>query len=529
MNKLQKHPFSLLCTAILTAVCILSLLPAAPVRAADDIAMYRMFNTDTAEHLYTNSETERDVLIQKGWVYEGIGFYTVSAGPGIVHRLYNPASTDHHYTQDENEYHVLVSSGAWNDEGIAWYSADPAAGVPMYRLFAPSLVTGAHHYTTSVYERDQLIASGAWEYEGIAWYVAGEGEPIAQPAPPMVTGIYRGVDQYGSASIRDAASFRYIFEVAGSPMAFSIDASDPSFPIQNTLIHGYTYHLTVDHGRITASERMPRGGATLMPVFGTPGVYTIKNLLQTAMLPVGNTLYVYGGGWNWQDTGACTEPDPLEWMRFFHAHAADYDYDTGANRDSFFPHGEWNEYYYAGLDCSGYMGFTVSSLLTVDGMSDDYTVKAASFAQNLANHGFGTKSRSMAGARPGDIVSAGNHVWMVVGVCGDGSIVLLDSTPSPGKNGRRGGGPALRALGANASCEANQLAQYYMKNVYGGWYNYFENTMVNPGAYTTFSLADNGRFSWDLSGSSVLTDPDGYLGMSAAQILEDMFLMYYNR
>ena len=43
------------------------------------------------------------------------------------------------------------------------------------------------------------------------------------------------------------------------------------------------------------------------PVSGTPGLKTIKNLLATAMEPVGTTLYVYGGAWNWQDTAASNQ------------------------------------------------------------------------------------------------------------------------------------------------------------------------------------------------------------------------------
>ena len=31
---------------------------------------------------------------------------------------------------------------------------------------------------------------------------------------------------------------------------------------------------------------------------------TVKNLLKTAIKPVGKVLYVYGGGWNQEDNGA---------------------------------------------------------------------------------------------------------------------------------------------------------------------------------------------------------------------------------
>ena len=48
--------------------------------------------------------------------------------------------------------------------------------------------------------------------------------------------------------------------------------------------------------------RSPQHSAS--PVTYTPGRRTLKNLLSAALQPVGTTLYVYGGGWNWQDDGA---------------------------------------------------------------------------------------------------------------------------------------------------------------------------------------------------------------------------------
>ena len=34
---------------------------------------------------------------------------------------------------------------------------------------------------------------------------------------------------------------------------------------------------------------------------------TLENLLKTALLPIGKTMYIYGGGWNEKDTGAGIE------------------------------------------------------------------------------------------------------------------------------------------------------------------------------------------------------------------------------
>ena len=39
------------------------------------IPVYRVFNPRTGEHFYTESEYERNILVQRGWNGEGIGWY----------------------------------------------------------------------------------------------------------------------------------------------------------------------------------------------------------------------------------------------------------------------------------------------------------------------------------------------------------------------------------------------------------------------------------------------------------------------
>lgn len=66
------------------------------------------------------------------------------------------------------------------------------------------------------------------------------------------------------------------------------------------------------------------------PVSGTPGLKTLKNLLATALEPVGTTLYVYGGSWDWQDScsanQAMTIGLPQSWIDFFQQQDVDYDF-----------------------------------------------------------------------------------------------------------------------------------------------------------------------------------------------------------
>lgn len=83
-----------------------------------------------------------------------------------VYRVYNPNSGEHLYTESLYEANSLSKLG-WHKEGIAFYST--ASGKADYRLYNPKAGIGAHFETESSYERDQLVKEG-WRYEGIAWY-----------------------------------------------------------------------------------------------------------------------------------------------------------------------------------------------------------------------------------------------------------------------------------------------------------------------------------------------------------------------
>ena len=104
------------------------------------------------------------------------------------------------------------------------------------------------------------------------------------------------------------------------------------------------------------------------PVHGTPGERTLKNYLQTAMNPVGTALYVYGGSWDWQDVNssnqALTIGLPQSWIDFFQQQDANYTYKNKADpAHSYYPHNSWNQYYYAGVDCSAYIGWVVYNVM----------------------------------------------------------------------------------------------------------------------------------------------------------------------
>ena len=277
------------------------------------------------------------------------------------------------------------------------------------------------------------------------------------------------------------------------------------------------------------------------PVSGTPGKRTLKNYLQTAMNPVGTALYVYGGSWDWQDVNssnqALTIGLPQSWIDFFQQQDANYTYmndDDPAH--SYYPHNSWNQYYYAGVDCSAYIGWTVYNVMhtesTTNDLSDGYVMSAVKMAKTFADKGWGTWTRDIKSFKPGDIFSMSGHVWTVLGVCDDGSIVFLHSTPSDSKAGQGGGGVQLSALNPNSdndkNCEAYKLVTKYMTKYYPEWSTRYDAVLRSADSYATpasgseYSKTWSGNFSWDLNGTG-LTDPDGYADMSAAEILADLF------
>ena len=276
------------------------------------------------------------------------------------------------------------------------------------------------------------------------------------------------------------------------------------------------------------------------PVSGTPGERTLKNYLQTAMNPVGTALYVYGGSWDWQDVNssnqALTIGLPQSWIDFFQQQDANYTYKNSADpAHSYYPHNSWNQYYYAGVDCSAYIGWTLYNVMhtesTTNDLSEGYVMSAVKMAKTFADKGWGTWTRDIKSFKPGDIFSMSGHVWTVLGVCDDGSIVFLHSTPSDSKAGQ-GGGVQLSALNPNSdddkNCEAYKLVTKYMTKYYPEWSTRYDAVLRSYDSYATPATGSayretwSGNFSWNLDGTG-LTDPDGYANMSAAEILADLF------
>ncbi len=363
-------------------------------------------------------------------------------------------------------------------------------------------------------------------------------EPAAAPAESLTMEVtYAGVQNYGKVNAEDKDSFQYRFYQGDKEYLFSMDNSvtDPvtgaPYALQNQLKRGYSYRISVKAGVVTAIQPLPADKAVDLttPVTAVPGEKTVKNLLQTALLPVGRTLYLYGGGWNWQDDGASLEARSIgiaaSWAAFFDRQSAHFNYRAKDPSASYYPYGKWNEYYYAGLDCSGYMGWVIYNVMNTESGKEGYVMGANKMAKTFASYGWGTWTRDAITPEgrqllPGDIISKPGHVWICLGTCADGSVVFAHASPTDSRLDSPGGGVQLSALGGSTDCQAYQLADHYMKTYYPEWYSRYPVALKDFTEYTSFAGNEVlGRFTWDISGSGVLADPEGIRDLSAEQVL----------
>ncbi len=151
----------------------------------------------------------------------------------------------------------------------------------------------------------------------------------------------------------------------------------------------------------------------------------MRDFIRTALLPVGFTLYVWGGGWNFEDTGAGSDGMRIgvnpQWKEFFYMQKADYDF-----RDHRYEHGN-------GLDCSGYMGWVLNNTLSKVGLADDYVKKAGWQPQMLSRKGLGIwcPAEKVTDWKTGDIMGSfeEGHIFLVLKKCRDNSLLICHSSP----------------------------------------------------------------------------------------------------
>jgi len=151
---------------------------------AKSVAIYRLYNPSTGEHLYTADKNEKDVLYnQAGWGYEGTGWYAPSAGTA-VYRLNNPKLKNHLYTTDKNEVKVLTSKYGWKKDNNGQPVFYSGGNVGIYRVYNAKL-SGLHHLTTDSNEYKVLPQYG-WSQEGVKLKAIALGKQVKTQYSPKI-------------------------------------------------------------------------------------------------------------------------------------------------------------------------------------------------------------------------------------------------------------------------------------------------------------------------------------------------------
>ncbi len=268
-------------------------------------------------------------------------------------------------------------------------------------------------------------------------------------------------------------------------------------------IKGYYYYFT-DKGTPLKNQFTPDG--RYVDVNGKRlRRSTLKKFLQTALKPVGSTLYVWGGGWGTSDTSS--GPDAVtigcssQWKRFFQQNDSSYNYNYTRYQTR------------NGLDCSGFVGWTIYNAFNTKSGNAGYVCLAQDMTRVFSGKGWGsyTPSYAVQNYRAGDIMSSSGHVYIVIGGCSDGSVVLVHSSPP----GVQITGTATRS--GNYNSEAIRLANSYMRKCYPAWTARYPDSSRGPSYLSGYS-----QMRWYLTGNHMMTDPDGYRNKNAASVLADL-------
>lgn len=233
-----------------------------------------------------------------------------------------------------------------------------------------------------------------------------------------------------------------------------------------------------------------------------PEIPSILDFLRIAAQPVGQTMYVWGGGWNEEDTGAGIEAVTLglspQWATFAAAQTANYDYKSTRYQ------------IHDGLDCSGYVGWAIYNVLETENGQPGYVSKASGMAQALSDRGLGSyiPVQDMTQWLPGDIMSMRGHVWITVGMCADGSVLLLHASP-----------PGVIFSGTllpdGSESEASMLAERITQVHFPDWYNRFPHC-----ARSNTYLKNSSAMRWS---ADVLSDPEALRDMTAEEVVDLIF------
>ncbi len=284
------------------------------------------------------------------------------------------------------------------------------------------------------------------------------------------------------------------------------ESSESSSDCRNTSEETPEVSLSASPSSACAETPSPAGSSLLESESPSKedvsGKRSLLGLLKTAKVPMGSTMYVWGGGWNREDTGAGKEAVTLDpsprWAEF--AALQDKNYNFNDTRYQI----------HDGLDCSGYVGWVLYNTLECEDGKEGYVMSSTQMAKQFSLRGFGdyTPAKEVHEWRAGDLMSMNGHVWLAVGMCKDGSVVLMHCSP-PGVilSGTK--------LADGSDSLAVALAEKYMKEYFPRWYEKYPSC----GRDYRF-LSQSSRMRWN---RETLKDDEGLSLMTAEEVLELVF------
>lgn len=427
---------------------------------------------------YFNTKTG---VQQKGWMQDSNGnkrYFTSGSGVMVTGWLENSKGQNRYFDTKTG----IMKTKWMTLNGKRYYFYNPS-GVAAEGVF----LTDSKEDTRYFYNNALYMATG--------WLTNSKGEKryFDTSTGAMATGFAEiDGDTYYFYSGSGKMATGWLENSSGQRRYF-----DPETGVMYTGIH------TIDGESYTFGSngvlQIDYSGGTATPT----GTKTIKNYLLGALQPVGQALYVWGGGWN-DSTRKGVSPIWTEW---YASQDSSYDYNnyrdlSTANRAK-------------GLDCSGFVGWAAYQVMhTQSGVGSGYTVVSGDVGSYYRSLGWGSivTQANLASTDyklyPGDIGYNDGHTWIVLGQCSDKSVVIVHSTPQAGC--QISGTPTPSG---NYSSEAIALAEKYMSR-YAGYTKYDYHT--SSGNY----IRQGNFLRWN---SSTLSDPDGYKNMTADQILADLF------
>lgn len=451
------------------------------------------FTTINGKTYYINEDGSK----QKGWLeLNGKKYYfNTSTGVQVKGWVTDSKGRKRYFTQGTG---AMATGWLTNSEGQKRYF-DKSTGFMQtkwltlngkkYYFYSQSGIAACSTFLTDSKDNTRYFTSACYMLTG--WATNSKGE----------TRYFETQDGIMAKGFQEIDGNTYYFYKGSGKMATGWVTNESK---------GYKYYFDEETGIMAVGEKTIDGQkyyfnslGILTQTTSSTGTKTIKNYLAGALQPVGQALYVWGGGWN-DSTRKGVSP---AWKEWYDSQTSSYDYNnyrdlSTANRAK-------------GLDCSGFVGWSAYQVMqSKSGIGSGYTVVASDVGSYYKSLGWGSiitqadLSSSNWKLNPGDVGYNSGHTWIVLGQCADKSAVIVHSTPQAGC--QISGTPTPEG---NYSSQAIALAQKYMSR-YAGYTKY--NYHTSSGNY----IRNGNYLRWN---RDTLADPDGYLEMTADQILADLF------